>query len=243
MARLVITTPPAGFTAKPSASNAVDPSTTFKLSSYKTIAEKSPNQTSAWVVSWSATASKDDSANIAVSLLPDAAAAETVQTQAVKVLLGADSGLKTTGYVYHSAVDVPGVPGAAGALYTATGTATTPPEAIVAYRDGQAQVLVLLAQVGTPAAVASAAAHMAANEYVYINQALHGFSLATTRVPLVATIVYWVVAAALLGLAFGIPLGVRRVRRRREELRQRTARRQQNVRGSKIARRQASRRR
>ena len=86
-------------------------------------------------------------------------------------------------------------------------------------------------------------AALAQQEYRHLGQALPGFDLVRTSVPLVPTVVYWGVYGGLVLLAVIIPLGVRRARRMRADARRRAAQRQHQVRGSKIARRQAARRR
>lgn len=242
LAELVVTTPPAGFTTKPSASNQVQASSD-PFSTVGSIAKKSPSGTGAWAVSWADPASQNDSATILVSLLPNGAGAEQVEVQAVKAAIGRDSTFKTAGYAYESAPAVPGVPGAASSVFTPAAKATTPPEAAVVFRAGRSQVLVLVSQTGTPAAVGTVAAGLARSEYLHVGQVLPGFSLTETHVPLTASVLYWLVAVGIVTLAVAIPLAVRRGWRRREESRRRTARRHHSVRGSKIARRQATRRR
>lgn len=239
LAGLVVTTPPAGYSQKPASSNVVTTSSS-PFSSYKSIAKKSPGATAGYSLSWTNPKASDDSATILVSYLPSPSAARQVQAQAKTQFLGADS-FKSENYQYAQALSVPGVPGGSGAVYKATGSATTPPVAAVVFTTGRVQVMVLLGQTGTVAATGQTAATLAHDEYVHLTRVLPAFHLHRTSVPLVATLVYWGVAVGIVVVAIGVPLLVRQGRRRRAESRLRSARRQQQVRGSKIARRQARR--
>jgi hypothetical protein len=241
LATLVVTTPPPGYTKKPVSANQVTTSSS-PYSSYQNLVKHAPNRSGAYSVSWADPASSSDSATIMVSLLPTASGGSQVEAQAVSQFLGAGS-FKAEKYSLSGPVPVTGVPGARGAVFVATGTSTTPPVAAVAFNTGRAQVLELVGQTGTPASTGATAAALAHTEYVHLAKVLPGFTLVVTEVPLVATAIYWATLAGVLLLALVVPLGVRRARRRRAEARRRTAHRQHQVRGSKIARRQAARRR
>lgn len=241
VAHLVVSSPPAGYAKKPSNANQV-PAASSPFAAYKAEAKKVPSGTAAYSVSWSNPKSGNDSASILVSYLSSPAAAATVEGQAEKQFLAASS-FQSEKYRYVGPVPVPGVPGAKGAVFAATGTATTPPVAAVTFPTGRVQVLVLVGQTGTAESTGATAAALARSEYLHLQQALPGFDLRVTRVPAVATAVYWGVVLGLLALAIAIPVGASRARRMRREAHLRTARRQQQVRGSKIARRQAARRR
>ncbi len=241
LAHLVVSSPPPGYTTKPANASEV-PASSNPFAAFKADAKKAPSDTGAYSVSWTNPKSSNDSASILASYLSSPAAAATVEAQAEKQFLAAGS-FASEKYRYANAVAVPGIPGAKGAVFVATGTSTTPPVAAVTFATGRVQTLVLVGQVGTPASTSETAAALARSEYLHLRQALPGFDLQVTRVPLVATILYWAVVAGLIALGVVIPLGVRRGRRMRREARLRTARRQQQVRGSKIARRQATRRR
>lgn len=241
VARLVVTTPPPGFTKKPTGSSQVATSSS-PFSYFKSAAKTSPSSTAAYSVSWSDPASSSDSATVLVSYLAKPSQAARVESQAVTQFLGSSS-FKSENYAFSGPIPVPGVPGGKGSVFTATGKATTPPVAAVAFSTGRAQVLVLLGQTGTAAATGATAAALAQQEYAHLRRALPGFDLVETSVPLVASIVYWAVYGTLVLAAVTIPLGVRRARRMRADARRRVAQRQHQVRGSKIARRQATRRR
>jgi hypothetical protein len=241
LATLVVASPPPGYTKKPSSANQVTTQSS-PLSSYKSLATAAPSRSGAYSVSWSNPASSTDSATILVSLLPNAAGAGKVQAQSVTQFLAAGS-FNAEHYTLAGTVPVPGVPGARGAVFGPTGTATTPPVAAVVFSTGRVQVLELLGQKGTPTSTGAAAAALARSEYTHLGQVLPGFSLEVTSVPLVASAVYWAAVVGLLAVGVALPMGVRRARRARADARRRAARRQHQVRGSKIARRQATRRR
>lgn len=241
LARLIVPTPPAGYTHKPSASNVVT-SADNPFAAFKSAAKRSPSESGAWSVSWANPASSNDSATILVSYLPSASAAEQVQSQAVQQFTGANS-FKAQNYALYRAIPVSGVPGARAAAYTATGGATTPPVVAVVFSTGRAQVLELVGQTGTPQSTAAVAVDLARSQFLHLRRALPSFTLGVTIFPALATAIYWAVVAALAALVVGVPLGIGRTRRIRADRRRRAAERQHQVRGSKIARRQAARRR
>jgi hypothetical protein len=241
LAQLVVSDPPPGYTKKPSGSNQVTASDN-PFAAYQASAKRHPTSTGAYSISWANPRSSDDSATFLVSYLPSASAAGQVQAQAAQRFLAAD-GFKAQKYAYSQAIQVPGVPGARAAAYIATGTAKTPPVVATVFSTGRVQVFELVGQTGTPQSTGAVAAALAHSEYVHLLRTLPGFSLGVTSIPTTATVVYWVVAGGIVCLAVGIPLGIRRTRRIRDDRLRRSAQRQHQVRGSKIARRQAARRR
>lgn len=237
---LIATSPPAGYAAKPSNSHVVTTASS-PFAAYKAAAKRSPSSSASYSLSWSRPKTSNDSATVLLSYLPSAADASRVQAQAETQFVAAAS-YKAENYASAGAVTVSGVPGAKGAVFVPT-SAATPPVASVAFRTGRVQALILLGQAGTPAETGSAAADLARAEYQRLAQALPGFHLGVSSVPLVASVAYWAVVAGAAALAVAIPMSVRRARRHRMEARRRSAQRQQQLRGSKIARRQAARRR
>lgn len=239
LAGLVVPAPPPGYTPKAASANLV-PAASNPFSSYKAAAQHSPGSTAGYSVSWTNPKSSVDSATILVSYLPSASVARQVQSQARTRFLSSES-FKSENYKYAQPLGVPGVPGAGGAVFTATGTATTPPVAAVVFATGRAQVLELIGQTGTPAGTGDTAATLARREYDHLARSLPGFQLHRTSVPLVASLIFWGAAAAIAVVAVAVPMVMGRVRRRQEAARVRNAQRQHHVRGSKIARRQARR--
>ncbi len=241
LAGLVVTAPPPGFTKKASASNEVTAASS-PFSAFKTAAKNAPGSTGAWTSSWTSPSSSSESATVLVSLLPSAAIAAQVEAQAETQFLGTGA-FAAQSYTRSASAPVPGVPGAKGAVFRPKAGAASPPVTTAVYRYGRAQVLVIVGKTGTPTQAEWATAALATSEFAHLRGALSSFSFLVTTVPLVATLVFWAVVVGGLGLALGIPMGSRRARRRRDQARSRLAARQHQVRGSKIARRQAVRRR
>lgn len=237
---LMAASPPAGFAKKPANSHVVTTGSS-PFAAYKAAAKRAPSATAAYSLSWSGIKQPSDSATILLSYLPSPGDAEKVQGQAQTQFLAADS-YKSENYTRAGGLTVSGDPGAVGATFVPTASATSP-LATVAFQTGRVQVLVLVGQSGPPTTAGRSAVELARAEYVRLQQALPGFRLGVTSVPVTASVVYWAVVASLIGLAVAVPLGVRSTRRRKVEARRRTARQQHQVRGSKIARRQAARRR
>lgn len=241
MARLVVSAPPAGFTKRASASNAVT-ATDSPFAAVKAAAKAHPSATGAWTSSWTSPSSSSDSATLLVSLLPTPTVARTVNGQAAAQFLGPNS-FKSQSYTLAGPVAVTGVPGARGAVFRPSSGASTAPVATAVYSWGRVQVLVIVGLTGTTTRAGAAAASLAAAEYAHLEKALPGFGLKATEIPPVATVIYWAVVGSLMVLAIGIPVAVSRTRRRHEQARARLSARQHQTRGSKIARRQAGRRR
>ena len=241
LAGLVVATPPPGFTKKPASSNAVTAASN-PLAAYKAAAKRSPSQTASWSKSWSSPKSTNESASVWISRLPTATQASSALTQAEGQYLGANS-FKSESYVLVGPVPVSGIPGARAAVFKPSSGTATPPVAAAVFAVDRVQVLVIVGVVGTPQSAGSTAAALARSEYAQLERDLPSFHLGVTHVPTVATIVYWGVVAGVVTLAVVVPVTVRRTRRRRVEQQRRVAARQHQVRGSKIARRQAVRRR
>jgi hypothetical protein len=240
LAALITPSSPPGFAQKPSDAHVVTTASS-PFSAYRSAAKSSPSSTASYSVSWSSPKDGSDSVTILVSYLPSVAAASKVEEQALSQFV-ASGRLRSQGYVLAAPVTVRGVPGARGAVYRPT-TSPTPPEAAVAFSTGRAQVLELLQMTGAPSSAAAAAAALAGTEYTHLRRILPGFELRTSAAPIGASAVYWAVVAVIVGLGVAVPMILRRAGRLRAEARRRSARRQRQVRGGKIARRQAARRR
>ena len=71
LSRLVVTTPPAGFGAKPTGSAAV-PTSSNPFSTFKTMAKRAPNRTGAYDIEWRGTGSSSANlASVLVAWLPN----------------------------------------------------------------------------------------------------------------------------------------------------------------------------
>jgi hypothetical protein len=239
MAQLVTPVPPAGFARRPAAANPVAPSSS-DFPAVKSAGKRSPDATGGYSLEWSETGT-NDAASMNISLLPSASDAAKTQQEAKKQYTSSGS-LKAESYSYAGSFAVPSVPNASAGFY-APSTLTNPPLAVVAFQTGRAQVTQFLGVPGAKQAIEAEAASFAKSEYAHLNKSLGGFSLVRTEWPLVSSIIYWAVALLLLAGAISVQPLRRRSQRRRRLAEERARVQHKTVRGSKIARRQASRRR
>ena len=243
LAHLVVSKPPAGFNPKPAAANPVAPSSS-KFEAVKAAGRKSPDATGGYSVEWTDSSSPSSGSNavsLVVSLLPNAGDAAKTQAEAKSTFASKDS-LKADSYTYANPVEVPSVPGASGAFFTPA-TLTNPPLVVVVFRVGRAQATEFIGLPGEKQSIEAEAVSFAQTEYEHLRAVLPGFSLSETTYPVVASIVYWAVTAVIvLAVVFG-PVLRRRAVERRRVLAERARAQHKTVRGSKIAKRQAARRR
>jgi hypothetical protein len=238
LSRLVVTAPPAGFKAKPTAAEV--PASSSPFAALKTAATHSPNNTGSYSLQWTGSATSTDVASLLASWLPDAAAAATVQGQAGTTYL-ATASFKTDSYSLLSHFSVPQVAGAQGATF-GPAKGATPRLAVVVFRQGRI-VVVDYAQQATAAKAVAAATSLAQVESTHLKQVGSGFTLKVTIWPLTASLIYAGVAVALAALVVVVPIGVSRGRRHRRLAREAAARRALQGRGRKIAKHQAARHR
>jgi len=243
LASLVVPKPPAGLNPKPAAANPIVPgSSQFKA--VKAAGKRSPGSTGGYSIEWtdaSGSSSGTNAVSLVVSVLPGPADAAKVQDEAKSAYVSKSS-LKANGYTYANSVPVPSVPGAVAAFFTPS-TLTNPPLVVVAFHVGRAQATEFIGIPGDKQAIENEAVSFARSEYEHLRAVLPGFSLSTTSYPLVASVVYWlVVAVVVLAVVLGPVLRERAVERRRV-LAEMARVQHKTVRGSKIAKRQAARRR
>ena len=243
LAGLVVSKPPAGFNPKPAAANPISPSSS-QFEAVKAAGKRSPDSTGGYSIEWTdatASSSGTNAVSLVVSVVPTRADAAKVQAQAESTY-ASKSSLKANGYTYANPVPVPSIPGAAAAFFTPS-SLTNPPLVIVAFQVGRAQVTEFIGIPGEKQTIENEAVSFARSEYDHLRSVLPGFSLSTTTYPLVASIVYWLVAATVvLGVVLGPILRERALERRRVQA-ERARVQHKTVRGSKIAKRQAARRR
>jgi hypothetical protein len=237
LATLVVTTPPSGFTKKPASSTAV-PASSSPFATVKTAGKTAPNSTGSYSIQWNNPTSSNDSAWLLVSLLPSAADAAKVQSEAASQYLGSES-FKTENYTLAGNVPVPSVPGAQAAVYQSSKNG--PPVVTVIYHVDRAQVVAFVGLVGSQSKATSTATTLAAAEAAQLDQVLPGFTLSKTSWPAVASALYWLAILSVVLIVVAIPIMIRRTRQRRIEARQRMERRQLQSRGRKVARRGATR--
>lgn len=239
MSQLVVATPPAGFKPKPAAANPV-PASSSHFAALKAAAKRSPHSTGSYSIEWADSTGGVNAVSLVVSVLPSPADAARVQAEAKSTYLSKTS-LKAESYTYAGPVAVAPVPGAAAAFFTPS-TLTNPPVVVVAFQTGRGQVTEFLGIPGSKQAIESEAVSFAHTEYEHLRAALPGFSLVKTTRPVVATIVYWAIVAMIVTAAVAGPLLRRRAKQRRLLAAERARVQHMTVRGSKIAKRQAARR-
>lgn len=238
--QLVVSRPPAGFKTKPAAANAV-PASSSQFAAVKAAGQRSPHSTGSYSIEWSDAAGGTNALSLVVSVLPSPRDAAKVQAEAKTTYL-AKTSLKAESYTYAGPVTVPSIPGASAAFFNPS-TLTNPPLVVVAFQTGRAQVTEFIGIPGAKQSIEAEAVSFAHTEYDHLRQVLPRFSLVKSTRPLVATIMYWVVVALLVAAAVVGPPLRRRAKQRRLLAAERARLQHMTVRGSKIAKRQAARRR
>ena len=243
LASLVVSRPPAGFNPKPAAANPVPPSSS-QFEAVKLAGKKSPGSTGGYSIEWTDSSSSSQGSNavsLVVSVLPSAGDAAKTQAEA-KSAFASKNSLKADSYTYANAVAVPGIPGASASFYT-PGSLTNPPLVVVVFQVGHAQATEFIGIPGDKQAIEDEAVSFARAEYNHLRSVLPGFSLSETTYPVVASVVYWAVAAVIVLAVVVGPILRRRAVERRRLVAERARVQHKTVRGSKIAKRQAARRR
>jgi hypothetical protein len=238
---LGVTRPVSGFEPKPTVET-LQPSTSA-LEAVKKAAATAPAETGTLAVGWKGT-DKKSSASVSLTVLPTLGDARDAQGEASTEYL-AVSALVDQGDKYTGALSVPGVPHAAGASFvSATSTSgTVKPTAeridVAVFRAGRVVAVVFVDGAATSAATSLRALSVA--EYRHLRQVGTQPALSKTTVPVVAAVVYVVVAIAVIGAVEALPTVRRVVHERRVLAHEEAIRRQRATRGSKVVRRQANR--
>ena len=237
-ARLVTPNAPAGFVKKPSISQQVVGSDN-PLTTAKTAAKRSPHQTASWSVEWTRSGSSKDSISMLISVLPSTSSARAAQSEATRTYQSSTA-LKSTSYSYVGPFDVAAPAGASGSVFKPS-SGTGPLIVVMDYQVGRAQVLEFAGLDGTAAQAEAQAETVARDEAAHLARSLPGIGFMQTTVPLVASLVWWGVAAVLCGLVVAVPIALRRRQERLRRAAERTRRRQVTSRGSKMLKRQSAR--
>jgi hypothetical protein len=240
LADLVVTKPPAGFTVKPVSSGAIS-STDGPFPEVKAMAKKDPNGTGAYSIEWNQTKSTNNTVTILASLLPSTSDAKTTESQATTDYLQPSSFAKE-GFTYLSALSVPTPSDAKGVVVASSSSKSKARVTVVTYRVGRVVVVAFVEETDL-AQVKADSLTVAAAEDAHLRQLGSGATLIVTHWPTVSSVVYIVVAVAVLGAIVGGPIVVARGRRMRQEAHERVLKRSVQARGSKVARRQAARKR
>jgi hypothetical protein len=231
---------PPGFKTKPDSSQQV-PASSSPFSDLTADAKRSPNSTGAYSIDWEGTKSTSDEANLLVSMLPSSKEATSVLKQAETTYLASGS-LKSDGYTQPRPFTVPSVSGARAATFSSTSTTTPGRLSVAAVQVGRYVAVSFVAESGSSDPQA-AAVDLMQTEVSHLDRLGQGLSLKTTHWPFVASLVYGSSTIALAALVIAIPLAVAKVRQNRRLARERMLQRSLLARGSKVAKRQAGRRR
>jgi hypothetical protein len=222
--------------SKPVESQYVDPGKSG-FAAMKKAAVVNPTETGGYGREWSGSTTSGDVATQLVEVLPTAAQAKVVRTEAV-----AEYSDSSTLAAQHTTVTarfhVPTVPGAFGVSF-ATAKSTTTDAATgsaIVFRVGRV-VSVGYVESTTGGLDPANAESLARAEHVLLEKSEPGFSMVQTTRPLALSVVYGVVTALAVGLVLVLPLGIRRRRVRRQAKREEQARHEYRARGGKAMRR------
>jgi hypothetical protein len=182
----------------------------------KGAAENDPDATGIYEVQWRGSASSGRSAVLAIQLVPNQAAAVSLDEEARKQYSSPEA-LKGSSYGYSGHFPT-GIDGATGSTFA--GTSNTSARAYVeVLRVGRVVVIEFVASPvsGLSAADAASLGH---REWSLLRQAEPGFTLAGTGYPELATFLYWsgfVFLVTVVGLAIWSGRSIARARARRRE--------------------------
>ncbi len=240
VAVLAVKRPVARLRAHPKTAIA-DPATAVPISAVKSAAASTPGETAAYSVNWKGIAPVTG-ASVELVALPTLPSALSAHKEIVASELSQTS-FTDAGYGYGGKTSVPGIPGAAGAYYlkgtSPKVTATTPRVAAVIFLAGRVVVDVAVDAKGADATTTARA--LASAEYHHLERVGARPVLAQTLLPLVASIVYVLVALAVLAVAEVTPRLVTTAQQRRREARVAAQRRARVARGNKVVKRHAPR--
>ncbi len=225
----------------PAKTASVEPVSGVSLSAVKAAAASTPGETAAYAVNWSGKAPVT-AGSIELIAMPTDASAKSAQKQALATELS-QSSLTDSGYGYGTKTKISGIPGAKAAYYlkgtSPTITASTPRATVVIYRTGRVIVDATVDAKGV--AATTTARSLASAEFHHLERVGADPVIGETSLPLVASVLYVLVAVAVLAVAEVTPRFVVAARHRRHEARLAAARRARVARGSKVVKRHASR--
>lgn len=225
----LVTTAPAGFTAKPTSAAAVDAADN-PFTGVKNAAKRAPNATGSYAVQWGSPKAPNDVAELLVSLLPDKASATSVLAEAKKDYLAAGS-FSADGYSKAGTFALTGIPGAGTALYTSK-TKGDAPVAVAVFATGRTVSVVFGSQTTGAAAGEATARALALSQHQHLLKVVPGFTLTYTTHPLWATVVYGVVSVVIAGVVVTLVILLfwwRRHEVRKEAARQEARRKAQRM--------------
>lgn len=240
VAALAVTGPVVRLRGHPKTST-LDPATAVPISAVKTATVATPGETAAYSVNWKGLAPVT-AGSVEIIALPTLQSARSAQSEILTAELSKTS-LTGVGYGFGGLTKVPGVPGAEGKYYLKgtkpTVTASTPRVTAVVFRAGRVIVNVTVDAKGADATATARA--LASAQYRHLELVGTDPALAQTRFPVVASLVYALVAIVVLAIAEVTPWIVATEQHRRREARVAAARSARVSRGNKVVKRHASR--
>lgn len=212
------------------------------LATVKSAAASTAGETGSYAVQWKGS-SPVTSGSISLNVLPTEQLASEALADAKTTAL-ASSALTRIGYAYGGTTRVSGIPGAKAAYYLGGGssptvTKSTPRATVVVYRAGRVIVGVNVDAKGSAATTTARA--LAAAEYHHLLTVGTDPVIGETSLPVLASVLYALVAVAVIAVAQIVPGFVISARHRQLELRAADERRARAARGKKVVKRHAAR--
>jgi hypothetical protein len=232
LAGLVVTRPGiSGFKTKPSGAS-VQPASKSALGAIRRSAAQAPNATGGYTVSWNGTKSPEDALSLSVMLLADPAHARSAASEARTTYLGSTT-YNSESYTFRSRYSLAGIPGARAATYVRAKSTSTPAGQlrIAVFAVGRALTIEFLA---TTSGSERQLLAVASAQYRHLLSIPPDYSIATTSDPPLASVIYGLVAAALVAMAYFVPILVGKARARRRRREQQRAQYQYRSRGRKV---------
>jgi len=234
-------TPVKSLKAKPSVAHSLSLATNSEKV-VKQSAKTDPAGTGLYEIEWASSSKAPLESGLLIQLLPDTTRGATAYADSKKQLSVKP---QLSGETLASGVHfvIPSVPGAIAESYAMTTTSTGKPGgyAFTALFRLDRVVVTEIMETASTTLSTSAPSSIASAEYSQLQRAEPGFSMTRTTTPVIATIVYWVVALLIAVAAFFVPefaMGELGRRRARHEERERArARSEYRARGRRAVRR------
>ncbi|HUZ19493.1 MAG TPA: hypothetical protein VMU75_02845 [Acidimicrobiales bacterium] len=236
LAALVVAEPGiGGFKATPSGAS-VQVAARSALGAVRSSAAHAPDATGGYTVSWGGATVPQDALSLSVMLVATPADARHAAGEARATYLAATT-YQSESYAFRSQYALAAIPGSTAATYVRSTSKSAPAGQlrIAVFAVGRALTIEFLA---TTTGSARQLLSVATAQYRHLLAVPADYSISTTSDPPLASVLYGLVAAALMGLAYVVPIlgGKARARRRRRE--QQRAQYQYRSRGRKVLKRQ-----
>jgi hypothetical protein len=230
-----------GLPAIPAVARSASPSTT-SIRVLKQAAKSDPDSTGLYEAAWSSTTDANLGVGMVVQLLPDSTRARTVLSANEKQFV---TKLNLSGEILaqRTAFSVPSVPQARAESYAMSSSSTKAAEGyayVVVFQVGRAVVVEIMKSSNTTRSTSDTISITQA-EHALLQRAEPSFSMLRTTTPVVASVVFGVIALLIAAGAFFVPEwapdALRRRRARHEAKELKNARSQYRARGRRAVRR------